>query len=87
MKDLSNDNIIYIKKDGLEYIKFKRLLEYKEIEHCFTLKPLDFASNITYEKKRKEGNIIFMDVNIDRVCSNPCVFNYLYRVYVYCNEK
>ena len=54
MKDLSNENVIHIKKDGLEYIQFKRLLEYKNIEHCFTLKPLDFASNLTYEVKKSE---------------------------------
>lgn len=54
MKDLSNENIIHVKKDGLEYIQFKRLLEYENIGHCFTLKPLDFASNATYEIKRDE---------------------------------
>lgn len=54
MKDLSNENIIHIKKDGLEYIQFKRLLQYENIEHCFTLKPLDFASNATYEFKKDE---------------------------------
>lgn len=54
MKDLSNENIIHIKKDGLEYIKFKRLLEYENIEHSFTLKPLDFAGNHTYEEKKEE---------------------------------
>jgi len=52
MKDLSNENIIHIKKDGLEYIQFKKLLEYENINHCFTLKPLDFASNDTYESKK-----------------------------------
>ena len=45
MKDLSNENIIHEKKDGVEYIQFKRLLQYENIEHCFTLKPLEFASN------------------------------------------
>jgi len=54
MKDLSNENIIHVKKNGLEYIRFRRLLEYKNIEHCFTLKPLDFASNATYEEKKVE---------------------------------
>ena len=54
MKDLSNENIIHIKKDGLEYIGFRKLLEYKNIKHCFTLKPLDFASNATYEEKCDE---------------------------------
>lgn len=54
MKDLSNENIIHIKKNELEYIQFRRLLEHKNIQHCFTLKPLDFASNATYEAKRTE---------------------------------
>ena len=52
MKDLSNENIIHIKRDKLEYIQFKKLLEYKNIKHCFTLKPLDFAGNSNYEEKK-----------------------------------
>lgn len=54
MNNLSDENIIHIKKEGLEYIQFRRLLEYENIEHCFTLKPLDFASNSTYQIKRNE---------------------------------
>ena len=54
MKDLSNENIIHVNKNGLEYIQFKKLLEFKNINHCFTLKPLDFASNATYEEKKEE---------------------------------
>ena len=54
MKDLSNREIIHIKKNGWEYIQFKRLLQYPNVVHCFTLKPLDFASNATYETKKEE---------------------------------
>ena len=36
--DLSNENIIHIKKDNVEYIQFRKLLEYKNITHCYTLK-------------------------------------------------
>ena len=54
MKDLSNENIIHIKKEGLEYIQFRKLLKYRNIVHCFTLKPMDFASNVTYEEKKQE---------------------------------
>ena len=54
MKSLSNKNIIHIKKNGLGYIQFRRLLEYRNIQHCFTLKPLDFAGNTSYEEKREE---------------------------------
>ena len=40
MKDLSNENIIHAKKDGIEYIQFKRLLEYQDkIVHAYTIIP------------------------------------------------
>lgn len=74
MKNLSNKNIIHIKKDRLEYIQFKKLLEYKNIEHCFTLKPLDFASNATYEIKEQvvEENLRVLSqefgFNINNIC-------------------
>lgn len=32
------ENIIYQNNDGIEYIQFKRLLEYPEITHCYTMK-------------------------------------------------
>lgn len=36
--DLSNENVIHIKKDGVEYLQFKKLLEYKDkINHVYTL--------------------------------------------------
>lgn len=39
MKDLSNNNIIHIKDGNIEYIQFRKLLEYKDkIQHCYTLK-------------------------------------------------
>lgn len=36
--DLSNENVIYFKKDGIEYIQFKKLLEYKDIvNHAYSI--------------------------------------------------
>ena len=35
--DLSNENVIHIKKDGLEFLQFRKLLEYKEITHAYSL--------------------------------------------------
>ena len=74
MKDLSNKDIIHIKKDGLEYIQFRKLLEYKDIKHCFTLKPLDFASNATYEEKKKEVecNLDILSKEFDFNANNIC---------------
>lgn len=38
-KDLSNSQVVHVKKsDGIEYIQFRKLLEYPEIVHCYTLK-------------------------------------------------
>lgn len=74
MKDLSNENIVHIKEDGLEYIQFKKLLEYKDINHCFTLKPLDFASNATYQEKINEVEKGLkalcreFDIDINNIC-------------------
>ena len=36
--DLSNENVVHIKQNGVEYLQFRRLLEYKDnIIHAFTL--------------------------------------------------
>ena len=36
--DLSNENIVHIKNNGLEYLQFKRLLEYSDIvNHAYSL--------------------------------------------------
>lgn len=53
LMNLSNENIIHIKNNGLEYIQFRKLLEYEDIlTHCFTLKPLDFGDNGNFEDKK-----------------------------------
>ena len=35
--DLSNENMIHVKKDGIEYLQFKRLLKFKNLVHAYTL--------------------------------------------------
>ena len=36
--DLSNENVIHVKKENIEYLQFRRLLEYNDdISHAFTL--------------------------------------------------
>ena len=45
MKDyLSNDVIVYKKVGDIEYIQFRKLLEYPEITHCYTLRSNDIIS-------------------------------------------
>lgn len=64
MKDLSNENIVHIKKDNLEYIQFKKLLEFENIIHCYTLKSdeLNFRSYNNEEKKK------IVESNYKRIC-------------------
>jgi hypothetical protein len=62
MKDLSNENVVHVKKDGIQYLQFKRLLKYEDkIKHCYTLKDLDFRNKSKedddYKKICKELNI------------------------------
>ena len=75
MKDLSNENVIHIKNNGIEYIQFKRLLEYKKIlTHCFTLRDLDFSGFDNYKKNKEKVedsyNKICKELNIkyDNLC-------------------
>lgn len=35
--DLSNENVIHIKDKDMEYLQFRKLLEYSEIKHLYTL--------------------------------------------------
>lgn len=36
--DLSNENVIHVKKNGIEYLQFKKLLEYEDdISHAYSL--------------------------------------------------
>ena len=38
VKDLSNKNVIHVKDNDIEYLQFKKLLEYKEIiNHAYAL--------------------------------------------------
>ena len=46
--DLSNENIIHIKKDGIQYIQFRKLLEYKDIiNHAYSL-----GTNVNFRTSR-----------------------------------
>lgn len=51
-----NENIEYRNLGEVRYIKFKKLLQYPEIEHAFIIKPLDF-------KNAKE-----LDKNYEKIC-------------------
>lgn len=62
MKNLSNENIIHKSENGIEYIQFKKMLEYPEIEHCYTIRNSDLNFRI-YES----DNIL--QKSYDKICS------------------
>lgn len=50
MKNLSNENVIHVKKGNTEYLQFRKLLEYKDIlEHAYIL-----GTDKTYRTSRPE---------------------------------
>ena len=51
---LENENVIHVKNKDIEYLQFKELLKYDDIiAHCFTLPPLDFGNNDTYQGEKR----------------------------------
>ncbi len=64
MKKLGNDNIIYKKGNGIEYLQFKRLLDYG-IKHAYTLKGdgINFRTNSAEEKDCYQR--IFDNIGLD----------------------
>ena len=49
-----NNKIVIIQNKDLRFLQFKKLLEYRELSHAFTIKPMDFGSNKTYKDKKQE---------------------------------
>lgn len=64
--NLSNDNMIQVYSNGIEYLQFRRLLEYSDkIQHAYTLKPLDFGHNGNMEK-----NKLRVQEDYERICES-----------------
>lgn len=64
-KNMLNKKIVVIKNEDVKYLQVRELLKYKNIEHCFTLKPLDFGDNSTYQERREE-----IEQNYKKICKN-----------------
>ena len=74
--DLSNENIVHIKKEGIEYLQFKRLLEYSSlVTHAYILgKDKNFRTGLAnnqklsdedYNKAVKSYKLICQELNIN----------------------
>lgn len=60
--DLSNENIIHVKKDDIEYIQFRKFSEY-ELINCFTTRINDFDLDGRLDKR-------VTDYNYNRICTS-----------------
>ena len=62
---LLNEEVVIIKNGDTKYMQFKKLLEYKNIVHAFTLRPLDFGDNKSLNQKKE-----LVDINYKKMCEN-----------------
>ncbi len=76
--DLSNENVIHIKKDGVEYLQFRKLLEYKDIiSHAYSLGTnLNFRTS-TLKKERLPEKEYKKAINSYKVLCNAIDCNYI----------
>lgn len=68
--NLSNENVIHVKKGNCEYIQFRKLLEYG-IKHAYGLKPAfyntkkDIVSKETYNKSIENYKVLCDNIGVD----------------------
>lgn len=80
MKDLSNENIMHVKKAGIEYIQFRRLLEYSDvINHAYGIgldrnyRTVKSNGEEKYNKAIKDYKDLCDAIGIDyKNCVKPC---------------
>lgn len=80
MKDLSNENIIHVKKNGIEYIQFKKLLEYSNIiNHAYGIgldrnyRTVKSNGEEKYNKAINDYKDLCAEIGIDhKNCVKPC---------------
>lgn len=54
MENLSNEVVLHQKHNGIEYIQFRKLLEYPEVEHCFTLR----KNGLSFKTHEEDSNVL-----------------------------
>ena len=77
MKDLSNENIIHVKKDENEYIQFKKLLEYNDmVKHAYGIgidKNYRTSDEKSYNKAIENYKQLCTAIKVNYIdCVKPC---------------
>jgi len=60
---LKNQEIVIIQNEELKIMQFKKLLEYSDLLHAFTLKPIDVKNSTEYEENKEQ-----VDNNFKSIC-------------------
>ena len=71
MKSLSNENVIHIEKNGVQYLQFRKLLEYKEIKHAYSLGIKEnYRTSRTNKMPLEESKYIKAIDSYKKLCEN-----------------
>lgn len=68
LMNLTNKEIIYISGENIDYIQFRRLLEYKDIiNHAYTLrnKTINYGPNLSKEDYLNNYKFLCQELGID----------------------
>ena len=64
--NLSNEKMVHVKSDGIEYLQFKRLLEFDNLVHGYTLSVYDANFKSDSDKLDDSINKIAKALNINK---------------------
>lgn len=63
--NLSNKTMLHVKNDGVEYLQFKRLLDFKNLINCYTLS----ANNVDFRRNFPEESTDIIEQSYNKICS------------------
>ena len=63
--DLSNENVVHVKGNGIEYLQFRKLLEYPEIKYAYVI---GLDKNFEFYPSNEEKNKVTRN-NFKKICA------------------
>lgn len=62
--DLSNNTMLHVKKEGIEYLQFRRLLEFDNLVNCYTLS----VNNVDFKRNYPEESTPILEESYNKIC-------------------
>lgn len=62
--DLSNENIIHVKCKNIEYLQFRKLLEFENVVNCYTLSVNNVDFKMDYPKEQTDN----LNRSYEKIC-------------------